>query len=113
MYRDEMLVRLAKGEDSLELAIEKWEDLVKHLDSIGGYDDYDNNLESGNDNCALCETHSHCCGCPVAQNSGYTNCFQTPFYDYEDAAEVGDLDAMRDAAKRELEFLKGLRKKWV
>ena len=57
MTREEMLKRLDAGEDPLDLSIEKWRDIVKHLNGIVKFGEYDWRIEKGRDNCALCETH--------------------------------------------------------
>lgn len=90
MKRKEMLARLAKGEDPLELSIEKWQDIVD-----GKGRDY------GITNCALCATHFLCDNCPVE------DCYDTPYHDYEKATST---KARKEAAKKELEFLESLRK---
>ena len=51
MDRSEMLERLEKGEDPLDVAIKKWEDIV---DGTG--------VDKGN--CALCEVYG-CIRCPA------------------------------------------------
>ena len=112
MYRDEMIVRLEEGEDPLELAIEKWTDIVVNLDIIEGFGNYDRMLETGAANCALCRVFDHCDGCPVYE-AGYKMCADTPFSMFSVAFASGDLGAMLIHAKNELSFLKGLRKKNV
>jgi len=91
MNRAEMLKRLKAGENALELSIEKWQDIVdgtgKHLSR----------------NCALCEVYLCKVGCPV----GLLGCIGTPFSDYRNATSK---QARREAAVKEVEFLKSLRK---
>lgn len=95
MKREEMLKRLKAGESPLELSIEKWQDIV---DGKGE--------DQSSLNCALCETtpidaEDECNGCIVKETTGEPNCLGTPYHDHAD----------EDWAKRELEFLKYLRKK--
>lgn len=100
MNREEMLARLKKGEDPLELSIEKWEDVVdKGLDADQGWE-----------NCALCEKYfpsgcsDPCKGCPIFEKTGKHFCDGTPYEKYQITAD-------EDIAKEEVEFLKSLRKK--
>lgn len=95
MDRMEMLERLGKDEDPLELSIEKWQDIVN-----GKGKDF------GTDNCALCEVYE-CHECPVDKITG-KGCGSTPFSDYQNAMTEEDFVK---AAKAEVEFLKSLRKK--
>ena len=111
MYREEMLRRLEDDEDPLELTIGKWEDLVKHLESIEDFDDYDMGLEAGERNCALCYVFDcGCCeGCPVTE-AVPTGCKDTYFINFARACDNEDLEGMKMSAKLELGFLEGLRK---
>jgi len=56
MTRDEMLARLEKGDDPLDVSIDKWLDMVKKPTD-----------NSGSQTCALCETYlfQGCLGCPA------------------------------------------------
>ena len=90
MNRKEMLARLKKGEDPLELSIEKWQDIVDGKGSDYGHLD-----------CALCETHE-CSECPIG------DCVGTPYDAYWQATSTKQ---RKKAAKAELEFLKSLRPK--
>ncbi|OQX53962.1 MAG: hypothetical protein B5M53_06320 [Candidatus Cloacimonas sp. 4484_209] len=67
MTRKEMIERLMKGEDPLDLGIEKWRDIVEHLKKISSFEEYDERLEKGQYNCALCELYlkDKCIECPV------------------------------------------------
>ena len=100
-----MLARLKKGEDPLEVSIAKWEDIAKgkDLDEFGG------------DNCSLCYVNQRadgCKGCPVFEKTGKVECDDTPFREYEDAwYHKANKRTLRAIAKREVEFLKSLRKK--
>lgn len=69
------------------------------------------------EDCSLCmmfnrpeEPGPSCAGCPVAERTGETGCRGTPFHDaFYAAREQGfDSKAFRDAARVELEFLRGL-----
>lgn len=101
LNRKEMLARLEKGEDALELSIEKWQDIV---------DGKGEDLLS--QNCALCEIDGmqtdknpdldECRSCIIFKKTGKSNCLGTPYYDIKDEKE---------RALKELEFLKSLRKK--
>jgi len=95
LNRKDMLARLKKGEDPLELSIEKWQDIVD-----GKGRDY------GSDNCALCEIY-HCSLCPVKRKAIF-GCQGTPYPDYENATTTKQ---RKKFAKLELEFLKSLRPK--
>ena len=99
MNRQEMLERLAKGEDPLELSIQKWQDIV---DGKG--------QDEGDLNCALCEEYSpkDCEGCPIREKTGKSDCADTPYFGYQDKMTK---PAKLRWAKKELEFLKSLRKK--
>lgn len=98
MNRQEMLLRLKNGEDPLELSILKWQDIV---DGTG------KNLHDLN--CALCQTHKdrYCRGCVVKQRTGESWCEATPYYQYWHA---NTKKTRHEAAEKEVEFLKSLRK---
>ena len=104
MNRKEMLERLAKGESPLELSIQKWRDIV---DEKG--------IDESGENCALCETvkddMGSCQNCVIAQAVNDEGCQSTPYYDYCKALDFGeDKKTLRKLAKKELAFLKSLRK---
>lgn len=96
-----MKIRLERGEDPLEVAILKWQDIVRGI----GKDFKDRN-------CALCEMYIRkmCKDCPIqiANVSDAIGCEETPYADYCNASTA---EARKEAAKREVEFLKSLRKK--
>ena len=102
MKRKEMLARLKKGEDPLELSIEKWQDIV---------DGKGEDLQYAN--CALCEAdeqalaktndEKECEGCIVCKKTGSPNCWATPYLDYY-------MNPTKSNAKKEVKFLKSLRK---
>jgi len=97
MNREEMLARLKKGEDPLELSIEKWQDIV---DGKGE--------ELGEDNCALCQVSKVICSdCPVFKKTKQEACCGTPYSDFTSTYEE---DERKKLAKKELAFLKSLRK---
>ena len=118
MKREEMLERLERGEDPLELSIQKWRDIVEHLDHINSFDEYDDSLERGSLNCALCEVHSSCLDCPIATYVNHSSevsdgrkyglCRYTPYFEFLAAVARQDLVAMRATAKKELRFLERL-----
>ena len=111
MKREKMLWMLRRAKkDPLDLSIEKWEDIVKHLKSIHRASDFDEELEAHGDNCALCEVHESCHSCPVYKRTGRENCSGTPYWEFRVAWRRYDLKAMRIAAERELEFLISLKK---
>ena len=109
----EMRRRLEEGEDPLELSIEKWKDIVHHLEAINGFSEYDPSLEDGMDNCALCYAYnwgSHECeDCPVYHWTGHRWCCRTPFETYQQALKMENVSWMLMCAKDELEFLESLR----
>ena len=100
MDRKEMLARLEKGEDPLELAIQKWQDIVEGK-----------GIDHGGVNCALCKVHEDCEDCPVFEKTKEWNCLKTPYIDYRTAVEADKSERILKAiAKREVAFLKSLRK---
>ena len=101
MDRKEMLARLKKGEDPLEVAIQKWQDIVEGKGK-----------DHGGVNCALCKVHEDCEACPVFEKTKEWDCLETPYVAYRKAIEADQSDKILKAiAKKELEFLKALRKK--
>ena len=109
----EMIRRLEAGEDPLDLSIEKWEDIVKHLNKIHNFSDYNEMLEAGILNCALCERFFcfRCEDCPIETATGQPYCYGTPYVLFRKAQENRNLEAMRKEAIAELEFLKSLKQK--
>jgi exonuclease VII small subunit len=103
MECEEMENRLEKGEDPLELSIEKWRDIV---DGKGKC--------YGPSNCALChvygiiESDEACSECPVSK-VGHPVCVKTPYEDYEDAFTHKNEKNMQKYARQELAFLISLR----
>lgn len=108
MKREEMLRRLERGDDPLDLSIQKWQDIVDCLQKIRSVREFDEDLERGGDNCALCETFPDCTGCPVYEKTGCTDCAKTEYYRFRLAWRRADLWTMRDAAEKELNFLRNL-----
>ena len=95
---------------ALKASIVKWERIV----TGEGFD-------KGRDNCPLCKKFiaKDCEGCPVAKRTGRTNCNDTPYRDFVDAADRepaarGDAvyhatsPAARRVALKELRFLESL-----
>ena len=99
MNRTEMLRRLKKGEDPLEISIQKWQDIV---DGKG--------KDLGSNNCALCEKFNNsefnCHGCAVQQKTKRLGCRGSPYEIVTDETKIS-----KSLAQEELEFLKSLRKK--
>lgn len=100
MDKKEMSARLKKGEDPLELAIEKWQDIVEGKGK-----------EEGWQNCALCARYGNsvCQGCPVSA-TGHMVCERTPYTEYTKAVEQkASKEILLKIARKEVEFLKSLR----
>ena len=99
MTREEMLEGLKRGEEPLELSIQKWQDIVDGKGQDFGYD-----------NCALCEVYRPfsigCSRCVIGKN-----CLYTPYLEYRNALLEKNENRQKKYAKKELEFLKSLRKK--
>jgi len=111
MNREEMLRRLRAGEDPLDLSIEKWKDIVVYLQKIQSAKEFDESLEEGMRNCALCETFRDCKGCPIFEETGTSDCKNTSYYDFQAAWDKNDLVGMLSAAKRMLELLEKIKMK--
>lgn len=88
------MVPIQPDEDPLELSIQKWECVVENLPKYRV-------LDGGCKTCGLCQGYDDCDECPVE------DCESSPYRDYYNAR--GDRDGMLEAAKAEVEFLKGLR----
>lgn len=92
---------------ALELAIEKWQFIVTYLEQ-----NPEHTVHCGNGRtCALCHQINFargCTGCIVAQTMGEAGCVGTPWEDF--AGMTDDADSQIEAAREELEFLKGLRR---
>jgi len=115
LNRKEMLKRLYdKGEDPLELSIEKWEDIYNAIKRLRKYTPgVIGKLEDGANNCALCEVlNSECEYCPIAQTTNSKSCLGTPYWLFNEALFEGDLRKLKQAARAEIEFLKSLRPLW-
>lgn len=92
---------------ALRGSIRKWEAIVAGTREDHGWAD-----------CPLCALfHPHfneansyrgntCAGCPVMARTGLRYCMDTPYWHYVDATD--DEEAMAEAAKAELDFLKSL-----
>ena len=105
-----MLERLKRGEDPLSLSIQKWKDIVVCLDHIRSLREFDQELERGAENCALCEVYKkhRCRGCPIFEWTRVPECITTPYYMFRFACWNRRYSLMRYAAVRELKFLKNL-----
>ena len=113
-----MLRRLRAGEDPLDLSIEKWKDIIDSLQKIQHAWEFNENLERGAENCALCEEFSEvrevfsdCRRCPVYKETGEHNCLNTPYYEFREALKEGNLSAMLYTAKRMLKLLEKIKTK--
>jgi len=116
MTPEEMCEGLAAGKDPLELAIQKWVDIVAHLEQIYFFEQFDSELQQGCENCALCEKYyfcvegiTFCAGCPVYKRTKREMCEATPFEDFLCAKRDRNRDKMLECARRELAFLESLR----
>lgn len=85
-----MLDRLAKGEDPIDIAILKYEGIIKGERAYSG-------------TCALCEVYKDCYGCPVMRKTGRQGCNGTPFWSWFNNQSINN-------ARKFLEFLKELKK---
>ncbi len=90
MKRPKMLDRLARGENPIDIAIIKAEEMVL------GKRVYSHT-------CALCEVYKDCYECPVKRKTGLQGCKGTPFWDWFDARTV-------ESAIKWLEFLKEIKR---
>jgi len=111
MTYEKVSKRLEAGEDPLDLSIEKWRRVVKHLSGITRFEEYDWEVEMGVCNCALCIMFAphKCNGCPVKKATGYGKCNKTPYEDFREARIDKDLKGMQKAAIAELKFLESLK----
>ena len=113
-----MLRRLRVGEDPLDLSIEKWKDIIDSLQKIQHAWEFNENLEQGGGNCALCEKFGKvregfpdCRCCPIYKETGAHNCLNTPYYEFGEALKEGNLSAMLYTAKRMLKLLEKIKTK--
>ena len=90
-------------ENALDWSIEKWELNIGFLE-----DNPTQLLRSGSLGCALCYLYAgrECVGCPVEKATGLSACLETPYITFCQQATNADLLFW---ARKELEFLKGLR----
>lgn len=93
MTRKEMLQRLEKNADLLDLAIQKWQDIVLGIGT-----------DEGADNCALCEVYTIEDGtcteeCPIMEDTNRMGCKGTPY------------PSSNDNGMAMLEYLKSLKRK--
>lgn len=100
MTRENMLRRLKKGDDPLEISIKKWKDIEK-----GKGRNY------GQNNCALCEADGrgkpHPCDlCVVMRDTGTDQCGATPYSDY---CKASTTTKRKQYARQMRLFLEGLR----
>jgi len=105
MERGEMLARLKKGDDPLDISIDKWRSIVNGK-----------GVDSAAKNCALCETYGEvkggpypsCGDCPAYSESGC--CY--PYYFLYARARVQKLTKKEQiaAARKVRDYLKSLKK---
>ena len=93
---------------SIEDSIDKWKVLLRK--SRAGCLVQD----GGSRTCALCHKYcaddfsDSCGGCPVLMYTGYTGCRHTPYMNYHDAYERGNVEAAESAAEEMVAFLEML-----
>lgn len=118
MTHHECRDRLAKGEDPLELSIEKYELLeirIYEHDVVGLqgplYNDYDHNSEGLCRKYLKCfnKSKSDCIGCPVYKRTGYKHCIGTPSIQFDVAVINKSREAALDFVAEQIQFLKSLR----
>lgn len=91
----------AKTLKALNGSIKKWEAIVAGT-----------GIDAGRINCPLCRLffYNDCFGCPVSKKTQQDGCSGSPYDEYLDLSEgEGTHDELRNAAKKELDFLKSLR----
>lgn len=89
--------RIRGAAHALRLSIAKWEFIVKR--KRAGKEIKGDGLGA---TCALCMYHFKCKGCPVMEETGKSQCIDTPFTYWGDAKSL-------ETAKAELDFLKSLK----
>lgn len=70
MNEQEMLNRLARGENPLDVAIIKWKELVTRLEDTGFQDIKEDDFNSPT--CALCSVYVTCSKCVYCLHYGYS-----------------------------------------
>ncbi len=95
MTRKEMLQKLENGADLLDLAIQKWQNIVLEI-----------GIDEGVDNCALCEVYTLEDGacteeCPIMADTNRMGCKGTPY------------PSSNDNGRAMLEYLKSLKIKSI
>lgn len=92
----------AKTLKALEGSIKKWEAIVAGT-----------GIDAGSINCPLCGLfyYNECFGCPVLEKTQQRFCKRSPYVEYADLRdeECTADKVLRDAAKKELDFLKSLK----
>ena len=85
--------------NALDQSIDIWEERAQGRDT--------------DESCPLCCKYDHCVDCPVKERTGLTSCKKTPYINwYNTKTEYGDdSPKAKEAAKKELAFLKSLRDK--
>lgn len=97
-----------KTTEALEKSIKHWEE------NVAAKSCYEMDVKS--ESCELCELFSgtnkdgnYCGDCPVFLETGFDCCDTTPYGRVYASIRDTDFPAAHEAAKAELEFLKGLR----
>ena len=97
---------------AIEHSIRKWQFIAKYVKKA----QKDNLVVpiADGESCALCQLYAFktydeddCLKCPVYKATGKPHCDDTPYYSYESARSF-DYDMARNAALREVKFLKSL-----
>lgn len=92
----------ARTEQALRESIAKWE---KNAAVAKCKDAKVNSAD-----CPLCElfAYENCRECPVKNHTGKSECYGTPYYKAREHYYDNQLAAFREAAQREVDFLKSL-----
>ena len=91
-----------RTEEALEKSIKHWQENVN--------EDFASVSAECSD-CALCDLFwkNECVGCPVFLKTGLEYCDGTPFFEAWKSLDDGKEKEFREAAAKEVEFLKSLR----
>lgn len=88
--------------EALKKSIEHWKENVRAESLV--------RTSTATRDCALCSLfyNKGCLGCPVFKETGYTNCYYTPYYQAVEAKYAENIQDFKSAAQAELDFLKSL-----
>jgi len=121
MDEKEATYRLRKGEDPLELSIEKWQNMRRQLEwqKEAGVpeDEIVARIKWMDDIGPLCLTYlSRSCRkflrkCPVYKATGLRNCRGTPYREFIEAVEKTNVECVLETIIKEIGFLESLRRK--